>query len=93
MDVLIRALIGVCVGAVLGAFFFGGLWWTTQRLATSSRPGLLLSASFAGRLLLTAVALVTLASIHGALLLSALAGMLASRAAWTPGAISSPIRT
>jgi F1F0 ATPase subunit 2 len=28
------------VGALLGAFFFGGLWWTVQKGATSERPAL-----------------------------------------------------
>ena len=35
-------------GALLGAFFFGGLWWTVQKGATSERPALW----FAGSLLL-----------------------------------------
>ena len=26
------------VGALLGAFFFGGLWWTVQKGVTSERP-------------------------------------------------------
>ena len=28
------------VGGLLGAAFFGGLWWTTQRGLSSSRPAL-----------------------------------------------------
>jgi len=28
------------VGALLGAFFFGGLWWTVQKGVTSERPAL-----------------------------------------------------
>ena len=35
-------------GAVLGAMFFGGLWWTVRRYASSQRPALW----FAGSLLL-----------------------------------------
>ncbi len=27
-------------GALLGAFFFGGLWWTVQKGMTSERPAL-----------------------------------------------------
>ena len=27
-------------GALLGAFFFGGLWWTVQKGVTSERPAL-----------------------------------------------------
>jgi F1F0 ATPase subunit 2 len=32
------ALAIVLAGGVLGGVFFGGLWWTVQRLATSPRP-------------------------------------------------------
>jgi F1F0 ATPase subunit 2 len=42
-------------GALLGAFFFGGLWWTVQQGVTSQRPAVL----FLGSLLLrTAVVLI-----------------------------------
>jgi F1F0 ATPase subunit 2 len=34
------ALAIALAGAVLGAFFYGGLWWTAQRAATFRRPGL-----------------------------------------------------
>jgi F1F0 ATPase subunit 2 len=33
-------------GAGLGAFFFGGLWWTVRRLADARRPALLVLGSF-----------------------------------------------
>ena len=36
-------------GGVLGAVFFGGLWWTVQRVATSPRPVLWLLGSLAVR--------------------------------------------
>jgi F1F0 ATPase subunit 2 len=32
-------------GALLGVFFFGGLWWTVQRGITSERPALWFLAS------------------------------------------------
>jgi F1F0 ATPase subunit 2 len=38
-DALALAL-ALFAGAVLGAFFFGGLWWTVQKGATSERPEL-----------------------------------------------------
>ncbi len=28
------------LGGALGAFFFGGLWWTVQRMAQARRPAL-----------------------------------------------------
>ncbi len=37
------------VGAVLGAGYFGGLWWTLSRLGRWRRPGVALAVSFALR--------------------------------------------
>ena len=38
-EVLILAL-AMAAGFVLGAFFFGGLWWTVKRGISSQRPAL-----------------------------------------------------
>jgi F1F0 ATPase subunit 2 len=47
MIVFPTALVLSCVaGAAVGMLFFGGLWWTVQRLATAEHPGLLSLASF-----------------------------------------------
>jgi len=35
----------ILAGALLGAFFFGGLWWTVRRGVTSSQPALFFLAS------------------------------------------------
>jgi len=43
---------GLLGGVGLGVFYFGGLWLSVRRLPCSRRPGRLLLASFAGRLLL-----------------------------------------
>jgi F1F0 ATPase subunit 2 len=37
-------------GSLLGAFFFGGLWWTVRRLPQAKSPALLALLSFAVRL-------------------------------------------
>lgn len=37
-------------GAMLGLFYFGGLWLTLRRIHCVTTPGLLLIASFAGRM-------------------------------------------
>ncbi|MCU0575042.1 MAG: ATP synthase subunit I [Syntrophobacteraceae bacterium] len=44
----------LAAGMLVGAFYFGGLWWTVRRVARSRRPGLLMLASYWLR---TAVAL------------------------------------
>jgi F1F0 ATPase subunit 2 len=39
-------ILSFLAGSLLGAFFFGGLWWTVQRLPESRSPALLALASF-----------------------------------------------
>ncbi len=53
IDKLISAVIGFVAGGFLGAFYFGGLWITVQRLPTAKNPALLTLASMYGRLILT----------------------------------------
>ena len=36
----------LAAGTVVGALYFGGLWWTVRRAVASRRPGLLLLASY-----------------------------------------------
>ena len=40
MNNLVPLLGAVMAGATLGAFFFGGLWWTVQKGLTSNHPAL-----------------------------------------------------
>lgn len=74
---------GALAGTVLGLVFFGGLWWTSTRLARSTRPALLVAASLLGRMLVLALGLVVLARIDVLALVGGLAGMLATRIALT----------
>ena len=39
------AVLPLLAGAVLGVFFFGGLWWTVRRAAAFAHPGLAVLAS------------------------------------------------
>jgi F1F0 ATPase subunit 2 len=48
-DILLSGLAGL----LLGAFFFGGLWLTVQKLATSKRPALWVIGSFLLRMSVT----------------------------------------
>lgn len=86
MHVLILLSIGCVAGAALGVAFFGGLWWTSQQLATSAHAGILLALSFVGRLTLLALCIVVLARINAALLIGAVPGLLAARTVWTHAA-------
>ena len=50
-DTLALAL-ALVAGMVLGAMFFGGLWWTIRRGVTSNRPALWFFSSFLFRMTL-----------------------------------------
>lgn len=38
-------LLAFAAGLALGLFYFGGLWWTVNRVATAGQPGLLMLGS------------------------------------------------
>jgi F1F0 ATPase subunit 2 len=40
MNDVAALLVALMAGLLLGAFFFGGLWWTVQRGLTSNHPAL-----------------------------------------------------
>jgi F1F0 ATPase subunit 2 len=46
MNELPYLILSLLAGALLGAFFFGGLWWTVQKGLTARNPGLLFLGSF-----------------------------------------------
>jgi F1F0 ATPase subunit 2 len=50
MPLAFALLAGLCIGMM----FFAGLWWTVQRAASSTQPGILFAGSF---LLRTALSL------------------------------------
>lgn len=39
-------LVNGTAGFILGLLYFGGLWWTTRRVAGKDRPGMFLLVSF-----------------------------------------------
>jgi F1F0 ATPase subunit 2 len=39
-------MLGLFVGILLGAIFYGGLWWTVRRIVSSKTPGIWLIGSF-----------------------------------------------
>ena len=66
-------------GFALGAFFFGTLWWTVQRLPDARWPGLLVLASFIGRMAVVLVGFVLVAGGQGERFFASLAGFLIAR--------------
>lgn len=83
MTEAISLVLAVLAGVVLGAFFFGGLWWTVNRSMVSAQPALLILGSFLLR------SVVVVGGFYLALqggwkcLVACLAGFLVSRALLT----------
>lgn len=81
-------VVGVVAGACLGLVFFGGLWWTTQRLFSARQPGLLLAGSLLARLVILGLSLVVLAQVDPAALIGAMFGLIGVRIAMVRAASS-----
>lgn len=66
-------------GCLLGLIYFGGLWWTTQRLATSPHPGPLALTSLGVRMSLLMLGLFAAVQLGATAVLSTGLGVLAAR--------------
>ncbi len=73
---LVSALLA---GILLGAFFFGGLWWTVQKMVATDRPYLLSVSSFVIRTAVVMGAFYLLLNADWTYMLAALAGFLVAR--------------
>ena len=66
-------------GVLLGAFFFGGLWWTVRRGLSSTHPALLFLGSLLLRTSITVTGFCLVASGHWERLLVCLLGFIMAR--------------
>lgn len=66
-------------GLVLGAVFFGGLWWTLRKSLKSPRPALWLLGSLLARMSLLLVGLYLVSGGHWERLLACLVGVIGAR--------------
>lgn len=66
-------------GMALGAFFFGGLWWTVRASVSSPRPGLLVFVSLLLRLGVTLAGFYLVAGGHWQRLIACLLGFVVAR--------------
>jgi F1F0 ATPase subunit 2 len=73
---LVPALI---TGILLGAMFFGGLWWTVRRGVSSTRPALWFSTSLLLRTSITLAGFYMVSDGHWERLLAALVGLTIAR--------------
>ena len=71
----------LAVGMVLGALFFGGLWWTVRRGLTVANPALWLGLSALIRVAITVLGLYYIARSGWPSLLACLCGLLIARVA------------
>ena len=67
------------MGVVLGAFFFGGLWWTVRKHSACRRPALLFLSSFLLRTNIALAGLYFVAGGHWDRLLACLFGFVIAR--------------
>jgi F1F0 ATPase subunit 2 len=66
-------------GGVLGVIFFGGLWWTVERLASSPRPGLWMLGSLLLRMSVTLAGFYLASGGRWGRMLACLAGFIMAR--------------
>ncbi len=71
--------LALLAGAVLGAFFFGGLWWTVQKGVTSDVPALWFVGSLLVRTAIVLVGFYLLSQGHWSRLVACLLGFLIAR--------------
>ena len=76
IPVLAAALLA---GALLGAFFFGGLWWTVQKGISSERPALWFLGSLLLRTGVVLAGIYFVAQAHWSRLVACLLGFLIAR--------------
>jgi F1F0 ATPase subunit 2 len=79
MNDVVNLLPALVVGALLGAMFFGGLWWTVQKAVSSKQPALWLLGSQLLRTSITLAAFYWISSRHWERLLVCLVGFVVAR--------------
>jgi F1F0 ATPase subunit 2 len=72
-------VLSLAAGLGLGAFFFGGLWWTVSRLPTSGRPVPMMLGSLLLRMGVAGGGFFVLSAGHWPRLLGCLAGFALAR--------------
>lgn len=61
-------LLAITAGLAAGGLFFGGLWWTVQRLETTDSPALLVIGSMLVRLMLAMAIFYAVMAVTGELM-------------------------
>ena len=79
MNEALQLLLMLLFGGVLGALFFGGLWWTLQRLSTANHAALLMLSSAVIRMAVAVLGFYISVRIGIYALLACLAGFILAR--------------
>lgn len=79
MDETLALLLAWLAGVMLGAFFFGGLWWTVRKSLASAKPALWMFASLLLRIGVTMAGFYFVAGGDWQRLLSSLVGFFLAR--------------
>jgi F1F0 ATPase subunit 2 len=75
----VNMLLALMGGILLGAFFFGGLWWTVQKGLRSQHPALWFFVSFLLRTSITLAGLYCVSGGHWQRLIACLLGCILAR--------------
>ena len=79
MHETVTMLLALMGGILLGAFFFGGLWWTVQKGLLSQHPALWFFVSFLLRTSITLAGLYGVSGGHWQRLIACLLGCILAR--------------
>jgi F1F0 ATPase subunit 2 len=79
MNEILYVLPSLIAGMLLGAIFFGGLWWTVRKGASSTRPALWFFGSLLLRTSMTLVGFYVISDGHWERLLVCLLGFTIAR--------------
>ncbi len=79
MTEALHLALALATGVLLGAFFFGGLWWTVRRALTRDRPALWFLGSLLLRTAVTLAGFYLVGNGHWQRLLLCLCGFIAAR--------------
>jgi F1F0 ATPase subunit 2 len=79
MNEMLTAVLVWAAGAVLGAIFFGGLWWTVRKCVSSQQPALWFLASLLLRMSITLAGFYWVSGGHWERLLLCLLGFVMAR--------------
>jgi F1F0 ATPase subunit 2 len=74
-----RILLALIGGLVVGVAYYGGLWWTVNRVGAAERPGLLFGVSFFVRTVLALAGLFLFTALHWLLIAAYMASFIVAR--------------